>query len=135
MRSSPWPNWQAGRIAQAVVVIVAAGLMCLTRAEAKSEDYRLGAGDLIRIKVFDHDELSVDARISQTGNITFPLIGQLRVAGLSTRDTELLLARSLIDGGFVKQPHISVLVAEYQSQKVAVMGQVARPGAIPARCL
>jgi polysaccharide export outer membrane protein len=131
MRSSPWPDWQAGRIAQAVIVIVAAGLMCLTRAEAKFEDYKLGAGDLIRIKVFDHDELSVDVRISQTGNITFPLIGQLRVAGLSTRDTELLLARSLIDGGFVKQPHISVLVAEYQSQKVAVMGQVARPGEYP----
>ncbi len=73
MRSSPWPNWQAGRIAQAVIVIVATGMMCLTRAEAKPEDYRLGAGDLIRIKVFDHEELSVDARISQTGNITFPL--------------------------------------------------------------
>ncbi|HMD28427.1 MAG TPA: polysaccharide export protein EpsE [Steroidobacteraceae bacterium] len=131
MRSSSWPNWQAGRIAQAVIVIVATGLMCLTRAEAKSEDYRLGAGDLVRIKVFDHDELSVDVRISQTGNITFPLIGQLRIAGLSTRDTELLLARSLIDGGFVKQPHISVLVSEYQSQKVAVMGQVARPGQYP----
>ena len=131
MRSSPWPNWQAGRIAQAVIIIVATGLMCLARADAKPEDYRLGAGDLIRVMVFDHEELSVDARISQTGNITFPLIGQLRVAGLSTRETELLLARSLIDGGFVKQPHISVLVSEYQSQKVAVMGQVARPGEYP----
>jgi polysaccharide biosynthesis/export protein len=131
MRSSPWPKWQAERIAQAVIVIVAAGMLCLTRAAAKPEDYRLGAGDLIRINVFDHEELTVDARISQTGNITFPLIGQLRVAGLSTRETELLLARALIDGGFVKQPHISVLVSEYQSQKVAVMGQVARPGQYP----
>jgi polysaccharide export outer membrane protein len=132
MRSSPWANGQAERIAQAVVLIVATGLMCLTKtAAAKPEDYRLGAGDLIRVMVFDHEELSVDARISETGNITFPLIGQLRVSGLSTRETELLLARSLIDGGFVKQPHISVLVAEYQSQKVAVMGQVARPGQYP----
>ncbi len=132
MRSSPWTSGQAERIAQAVVLIVATGLMCLTKAAAaKPEDYRLGAGDLIRVMVFDHEELSVDARISQTGNITFPLIGQLRVAGLSTRETELLLARSLIDGGFVKQPHISVLVSEYQSQKVAVMGQVAKPGQYP----
>jgi polysaccharide export outer membrane protein len=132
MRSSPWANGQVERIAQAVILIVATGLMCLTKAAAaKPEDYRLGAGDLIRVMVFDHEELSVDARISQTGNITFPLIGQLRVAGLSTRETELLLARSLIDGGFVKQPHISVLVSEYQSQKVAVMGQVAKPGQYP----
>lgn len=132
MRSNAWANGQAERIAQAVVLIVATGLMCLTKAAAaKPEDYRLGAGDLIRVMVFDHEELSIDARISQTGNITFPLIGQLRVAGLSARETELLLARSLIDGGFVKQPHISVLVSEYQSQKVAVMGQVAKPGQYP----
>jgi polysaccharide export outer membrane protein len=106
-------------------------LLGLTQAGAKSEDYRLGAGDLLKIVVFDHEEFSVDARISQTGNITFPLVGQVPVAGLSTRETELLLARRLIDGGFVKQPQISVLVAEYQSQKVSVMGQVAKPGQYP----
>jgi polysaccharide export outer membrane protein len=131
MRSSLWPHWQAVRVAQAVIVIVATGMMCLTRAATKPEDYRLGQGDSIRVTVFDHEELSIEARISQTGNITYPLIGQLRIAGLSTRDTELLLARALTDGGFVKQPHISVLVAEYQSQKVSVMGQVAKPGQYP----
>ena len=104
----------------------------LTQAGAKSEDYRLGPGDLLKIVVFDHDEFSVDARVSQTGNITFPLVGQVPVAGLSTRDAELLLARDLIEGGFVKQPQISVLVSEYQSQKVSVMGQVDEGGPVPA---
>lgn len=107
-------------------------LMCvLAQAGAKPEDYRLGAGDLLTIAVFDHGELGIAARISQSGNITFPLIGQLQVAGLSTRDAELLLARRLIDGGFVKQPQVSVLVSEYQSQKISVMGQVAKPGQYP----
>ena len=108
--------------------MVLAGLL---QATAKSEDYRLGAGDLLKIAVFDHDELSIDARVSQTGNITFPLVGQVPVAGLSTRDAELLLARRLMDGAFLKLPQVSILVSEYQSQKVAVMGQVTKPGQYP----
>jgi polysaccharide export outer membrane protein len=111
-----------------IVVLATVGLLQVT---AKPEDYRLGAGDLLKIVVFDHDELSVDARISQTGNITFPLVGQVPVAGLSTRDAELLLAQHLMDGGFVKQPQVSVLVSEYQSQKVSVMGQVTKAGQYP----
>jgi polysaccharide biosynthesis/export protein len=116
---------------RACIIAFAVSLLVLTQAGAKPEDYRLGAGDLLKIAVFDHDELGVDARISQSGNITFPLIGQIQVAGLSTRDAELLLARRLIEGGFVKQPQVSVLVSEYQSQKVSVMGQVAKPGQYP----
>jgi polysaccharide biosynthesis/export protein len=110
---------------------LAISLLVLMQASAKPEDYRLGAGDLLKIAVFDHDELGVDARISQSGNITFPLVGQVRVAGLSTREAELLLATRLTEGGFLKQPQVSVLVSEYQSQKVSVMGQVARPGQYP----
>jgi polysaccharide biosynthesis/export protein len=116
---------------RACIMAFAISLLVLTQASAKPEDYRLGAGDLLKIAVFDHDELGVDARISQSGNITFPLIGQIQVAGLSTRDAELLLGRRLIEGGFVKQPQVSVLVSEYQSQKVSVMGQVAKPGQYP----
>jgi polysaccharide biosynthesis/export protein len=117
--------------ARGIFLALALALLGTGPAGAKPEDYRLGAGDLLKILVFDHDELSIDARISQTGNITFPLIGQVPVAGLSTRDAELLLARRLIDGGFVKQPQISVLVSDYQSQKVSVMGQVSKPGQYP----
>jgi polysaccharide export outer membrane protein len=113
------------------VVAFGISLLLLAQAGAKPEDYRLGAGDLLKIAVFDHDELGVEARISQSGNITFPLIGQVPVAGLSTRDAELLLARRLIEGGFIKQPQVSVLVSEYLSQKVSVMGQVAKPGQYP----
>ncbi len=113
------------------LAVAAAALLWMTQAAGTSADYRLGPGDLIKIDVFDHDELSLDTRISQSGNITFPLVGLISVAGLSTREAELLLARRLIEGGFVKQPEVSVLVEEYQSQKVSVMGQVAKPGQYP----
>jgi polysaccharide biosynthesis/export protein len=125
------PQLRAGHFARVFIVALTTVLVGLIQASAKSEDYRLGAGDLLKIVVFDHDELSVDARISQTGNITYPLVGQLPVAGLSTREAELLLARHLMDGGFVSQPQVSVLVSDYQSQKISVMGQVTKAGQYP----
>jgi polysaccharide export outer membrane protein len=127
--NSRGPRLRIAHLARAFIVALAT--VGLLQATARPEDYRLGAGDLLKIVVFDHDELSVDARISQTGNITFPLVGQVPVAGLSTRDAELLLAQHLMEGGFVKQPQVSVLVSEYQSQKVSVMGQVTKAGQYP----
>jgi polysaccharide export outer membrane protein len=94
-------------------------------------DYRVGAGDLLRINVFDHPELAADLRVSESGNLTFPLLGQILVAGMSTHDVESILARGLANGGFVRQPQVSVLVMDFQSQKIAVMGQVAKPGQYP----
>jgi polysaccharide biosynthesis/export protein len=113
-----------------LIVALVAGFLS-TQARAAAEDYRLGAGDLLKIVVFDHDELNLDARISQTGNITFPLVGQVPVAGLSAREAELVLAKSLSDGGFVSRPQVSILVSDYQSQKVSVMGQVSKAGQYP----
>jgi polysaccharide biosynthesis/export protein len=128
MPSERQPCRMSARYARAFAVVAATALICLAQASAKTEDYRLGPGDQIRVVVFDHDELTVDTRISQTGNITFPLVGLVSVSGLSTREAELLLTRRLIEGGFVKQPEVSVLVEEFQSQKVSVMGQVGKPG-------
>jgi len=95
---------------------------------ADSGDYKIGEEDLVKINVFDHPELSLDARVSKSGNITFPLLGQLQVAGLTTREMEQQLVTKLEAGAFVRNPQVSVLVTEYQSQKISVMGQVARPG-------
>jgi len=125
------PHLRFRDLSREFIVALTIVLVGLMQATAKAEDYRLGAGDLLKIVVFDHEELSVDARVSQSGNITFPLVGQVPVAGLSTRDAELLLAQHLMDGGFVKQPQVSVLVSEYQSQKVSVMGQVTKAGQYP----
>src|SRR5262245_9110363 len=92
------------------------------------QDYRLRAGDLARVTVFGSPELSAELRISQTGSITCPLIGPVQVAGKSSGEVEKLLAQKYVDGGFLKQPQIAVLVVEYESQKVSVLGLVAKPG-------
>jgi polysaccharide export outer membrane protein len=95
------------------------------------DDYRVGAGDLLHITVFGYPDLTGDVRVSQTGNITFPLIGAVPVAGLSARDVETTLSDKLASGHFIKQSQVTVLVMEYQSQRVAVMGEVAKPGQYP----
>lgn len=95
---------------------------------AKVQDYRLGPGDLLRIVVFDHAEMSLETRVSQSGSISFPPIGSVSVGGLPTHDVELLLARRLAEGGFVRNAQVSAVIIEYQSRKVSVIGQVNKPG-------
>jgi polysaccharide export outer membrane protein len=95
---------------------------------APPQDYRIGAGDLLKIQVFGSPELSTDARVAQSGTITCPLIGSVAVAGLSSSEVEQALARKFIEGSFLKQPQVSVLIVEYISQKVSVLGHVSKPG-------
>src|SRR6266581_1924566 len=97
-------------------------------AAADSHDYQMGPGDLVKISVFNYPDLATDVRISQSGNLTFPMLGQVQVAGLSTRQAETLLTERLTDGGFIRNAQVSVLVMEYQSQKISVLGQVEKPG-------
>lgn len=100
------------------------------RAE-ETGDYLLGAGDLVRINVFGHPDMTADVRVDEAGNIRYALVGALPVAGRSTREVEQTLAQRLADGGFIRNPEVSILITEYLSRKVAVMGQVARPGQYP----
>lgn len=93
-----------------------------------ADDYRVGAGDLLKISVFGSPELSTEARVAQSGTISMPLIGSVDVAGLSTQQVEQTLAQRFVDGGFLRQPQVSVLVLEYVSQMVSVLGHVAKPG-------
>jgi polysaccharide export outer membrane protein len=100
-------------------------------ATPANDDYRVGAGDLLRVAVFGYPDLAGDVRVSQSGNITYPLIGSVPVAGLSAREVETLLSQKLAAGHFIRESQVTVLVVEYQSQKVAVMGEVAKPGQYP----
>ncbi|MEI7445192.1 MAG: polysaccharide export protein EpsE [Burkholderiales bacterium] len=100
-------------------------------AEAAREDYLLGAGDAIRIQVFQNPDLTVEARVSEAGVISFPLLGALRIGGLSPTAVERLIAQRLRDGKFLQNPQVTVNVTTFRSQQVSVLGNVARPGRYP----
>jgi len=105
--------------------------LLISRGSYAEDDYRLGPGDLLKISAFGYPDLNTEVRVTQSGNITFPMVGEVAVAGLSTGATESLLAKRLADGGFIPKAQITILVAEYESQKVSVIGQVAKPGQYP----
>lgn len=100
-------------------------------AAGASSDATVGPGDLLQIGVSGYPELSVNTRISATGDITYPYVGSVAVKGMTTSQVESLLAKRLTDGAFVRQPQVTVLVIEVQSRLVAVMGQVNKPGQYP----
>jgi polysaccharide biosynthesis/export protein len=93
-----------------------------------ANDYHLGPGDVLKISTFGYNDLNADVRVTESGNITFPLIGQIAVVGKSTREVETLIEEKLAAGAFITKAQVSVLIVQYQSQKVSVMGQVAKPG-------
>lgn len=92
---------------------------------------RLGPGDLIHVTVYEMPELDQHIRVSDQGTATFSLIGELKVAGMTAGELSQEIETKLRDGDFVRRPGVTVLVEEYTTQGVAVMGEVARPGVIP----
>lgn len=115
-------------VLHAYAALAAAAPVASPAAAPAPADYKVGPGDLLRVNVFGSPELATDARVSQSGAITVSLIGSVPVAGLSTVEAEKLLAKRFVDGGFLRQPQVSVLVVEYESQKINVLGHVVKPG-------
>jgi polysaccharide export outer membrane protein len=92
----------------------------------------IGAGDLVEMSVFDTPELSGKLRVDNSGDIILPLVGSLHVGGLKADEMQGLIRRELIDGGFLKDPQVTVFVTEYATQGVSVLGEVKKPGIYPA---
>jgi polysaccharide export outer membrane protein len=93
---------------------------------------KLGPGDLIEVSVFGVPDLSTKARISSAGEVYLPLIDYVHVADLTTDEAQQLIEKRLADGGFVRNPHVTIFVDESTSQAITMAGEVARPGTYPA---
>ncbi|AOY01885.1 SLBB domain-containing protein [Jeongeupia sp. USM3] len=107
------------------------GLLWLAAASSVAEvrgEYRLGPGDVVKVSVYDHPDLQSEIQLTQNGELNFPLIGKLRAGGLSFTEVEQLIARRLGEGGFIRNAQVNVLIAQYRSQRVSVLGEVSRPG-------
>ncbi len=97
----------------------------------EAADYRLAGGDKIRISVFQNPDLTLETRVSESGGITFPLIGAVQVGGLTTFAAEQAVAEKLRSGNFVKKPQVSVALLEVRGSQVTVLGLVKDPGRFP----
>jgi polysaccharide biosynthesis/export protein len=96
-----------------------------TLANVRPVDITVGSGDLLHIDVFDVPELSRDVRVTDTGDISYPLIpGPIHVAGLTPFELQTKMEQLLIENGLVSHPQVSVFVKEQYSQPVNVIGAV-----------
>lgn len=100
-------------------------------ASVANQDYRLGPGDSIGVQVYQSPDLSVDARVSESGVISYPLIGTVQLGGLTISEAEKKIADALRTGGFVKVPQVNIALKQVRGNQVAVLGQVSRPGRFP----
>jgi polysaccharide biosynthesis/export protein len=92
----------------------------------------IGAGDLVEMSVFDTPELSGKLRVSNTGDVILPLVGSVHLQGLKAEEAQALIRQKFVDGGFLKDPQVTLFISEYSSGNVSVVGEVHKPGIYPA---
>ncbi len=100
-------------------------------AAAPAADYRLAAGDTLKILVFQNPDLTLETRVTEAGAISYPLLGSLRIAGQTVAQVEKRIADGLRDGNFIKQPQVTVSLLQVRGNQASVLGQVNRPGRYP----
>ena len=133
-------NWMRELFKRALMAMVAlvctvgvgAGTGLVTTAQAAEQnDYILGAGDAVRISVYQNPDLSLEARLNEGGTISYPLLGNIKLGGISVSDAEKKIASGLKDGNFIKQPQVSILLIGATANQVSVLGLVGKPGRYP----
>ena len=110
------------------MIAVALFVVCVLAVDASwSQEYTIGYPDILKIVVWGHDDLSKDYPVDADGLVPFPLVGRIRAAGLTTKDFSTRLAAAL-EKDYLVNPQVLVMVKEYLSKKVHVLGEADKPG-------
>ena len=96
-----------------------------------ADQSRIGAGDTIRITVYQSPDLSLETRVNEGGAISYPLLGRVQLAGLTVTAAEQHIASELKRRDFVKDPQVIIVVTQVRANQVNVLGQVGKPGRYP----
>ena len=96
-----------------------------------ADQSRIGAGDTIRITVYQSPDLSMETRVNEGGAISYPLLGRVQLAGLTVTAAEQHIAAELKRRDFVKDPQVIIVVTQVRANQVNVLGQVGKPGRYP----
>jgi len=113
-----------------IVVLVLLQLVIFWGVAYGQENYRLGPEDEIEIKVWDHEDLTRKTRIGLNGAISYPFVGEIKAGGMTVLELQKEIERRL-GPKYIIDPHVSIAVTEYKSQKFFVVGNVQKPGTYP----
>ena len=104
-------------------------VMALLAGPTYAKEYFLGIGDIVSLSVYGHPDLQIDAlQVDEDGKIAVPLVGDIAVAGLTANDAGKRIANALEKGSFIIRPNVNLLVRQYFSNQVSVLGQVNQAG-------
>ena len=107
-------------------------MICIGSAVAgDSRESVLGPGDTLKIFVYGQPDLTTEARVSETGSITFPLLGEILVEGLTPSAAERKIAKLLESRDILRKPQVNIVTSSLQSQMVSVLGYVRNQGRYP----
>jgi polysaccharide biosynthesis/export protein len=97
----------------------------------KQKIYNIRATDKLRITIFQEDDLSTLCRVDAKGTVNLPLVGEIRVRGLTLSEAERTIENAYKDGRFLRKPEVTVAVDDYAPREVSIQGQVKNPGRYP----
>ncbi len=116
---------------QILTVVLTCAFSFYAHAQNTQPEYRLGNGDSIRILVFQNPDLTTETRVTENGTISYPLVGTVRVGGLTIPDAGQAIAKALSDGGFIQKPQVNIVLLQNRGNQVSVLGAVNRAGRFP----
>lgn len=140
-----FPQVSAVRTSQRVVMLLCslAGIWCpmavtqdsrTALASVASVDQAalmIGPGDLLDLSVYHVPELLMKVRVDTNGYVSLPLIGDMKLSGLTVREAQMRIGRKLVDLDLVNKPQVSLFVEEFATQGITVYGEVSSPGIYP----
>ncbi len=102
-------------------------LLCLVSGPALCQEYIVGEGDVLEIKVYENDDLSTTVRVSASSTIRVPLVGEISVKDMTVSQVSAKIEEMLEDG-YLVNPQVDVFIKEHRSKKAIILGQIKNPG-------
>ena len=119
-----------------LVSVFSAGLLRADDAKIPSANqavlaYKVTLTDLLRIDIYQEDDLRTMSRVDAKGNINLPLVGEVRVVGLTVSDAQKAVENAYRDGRYLRNPQVTINIESYASREVSIQGQIRSPGRFP----
>jgi polysaccharide export outer membrane protein len=122
--------------ALALALVVSLTFGCGARPPAPQlptpiQSTQVGPGDLFEVSVLGEKDLPKEYRVQPDGSVDFPYLNRIQVAGLEPQEVTDLIRKKLVEAKILQDPQVTLVVKQYASKRVSLIGQVQKPGAIP----
>ncbi len=104
-----------------IIVCLIASTSCF------AQEYTVGEGDVLDIKVYENEDLSTTVRVSSNSTIRVPLLGEISISGMTVSQVAAKIEELFADG-YLVSPQVDVFIAEHRSKKATILGQIRNPG-------